>query len=135
MEREKSENLSTCVCELIVHVRLYLMFLFSFLISLSVSSLHPDLLIILSDTQTFPLHKKTCKNCCSLPKLIGFMYCVTKACAHTHKVCPKSNICFWETHTAVLTSKLFFCLCFLFHLFLFLLFCHLLCSLADQHKE
>lgn len=35
-------------------------------------------------SQTFPLHIKTYENCCTLPKLIGFMYCRSKAFAHTH---------------------------------------------------
>lgn len=35
-------------------------------------------------SQTFPLHIKTYENCCTLPKLIGFTYCRSKAFAHTH---------------------------------------------------
>lgn len=43
----------------------------------------------------------------------------------THKVSPKSNIYFWETYTAVLTSKLVIT-CFIFLCFLSFFFSHFL---------
>lgn len=71
---KKTKNLFLCMNWLTLCV------MFSSLVSLSLALL-PDLLIISSDTQTFLLHIEPCKNQCVLPRLIGFMYCVTKACA------------------------------------------------------
>lgn len=55
-------------------------------IFLSLFSFLLELLIIPSDTQTFLLYIEPCENWHTLPRLIGFMYCMTEACARRHKV-------------------------------------------------
>lgn len=54
-------------------------------IFLSLFSFLLELLIIPSDTQTFLLYIEPCENWRTLPRLIGFMYCMTEACARRHK--------------------------------------------------
>lgn len=121
------DNFCLCVKWLTLYVWFFFSSFLSFsYLSLSRSSLHPDRLIIPSDTQTFSLHTKSCKNCCPLPKLIRFIICEAEARAHAHthtkSICPKSNICFWETLTAVLTSKIVLTCFFLFPFFHFISF-------------